>query len=211
MDNQTLVGKNSLSNYIDFDIVELLPQIIYEVIDAKPIFYRGFENVLKGLQKIEDMRGSSSIQVLLVSIILKHLYRNLDDDDYAIFTNEVGLHLSKKNNLSCDIVIYDKKVAQQISFNEKYTTEIPQIVIEVDTEADVSSFINPIDYYFQKTQKLLDFGVQKVIWFLSDTKKVTIAENTKPWLTLDWEKEIEILKDCKLSLGQLIEESNFQI
>ncbi len=178
-------------------------ELIYEVLDGQPIYYQDFETVLSGEKEINEIMGSSILQVAIVSVILRHLYRELSEDAYFIGTNEVGLHLSKNLNPSCDIVIFDRAQIKDISFDEHYTQIPPRIVIEVDTKADVKNFATPLDYYFTKTQRLLDFGIQKVIWYISKNQKVTIA-TPEEWRVLDWTKEVEVLKNCTLSLGELL-------
>jgi hypothetical protein len=40
---------------------------------------------------------------------------------------------------------------------------------------------------------MIDFGTQKMIWVLTKTKQVIVAEPQKDWLVIDWTKDIEIL------------------
>ena len=75
-------------------------------------------------------------------------------------------------------------------------------MIEVDIKADLDSFTSPMDYYYEKTKKMLDFGVEKVIWITSKSGIVTIAEKDKKhWTTEDWNKSIHIVEDCSINLG----------
>ncbi|WPP48273.1 hypothetical protein [Catalinimonas niigatensis] len=60
----------------------------------------------------------------------------------------------------------------------------PLVDIEADTHTDLSGFENPLNYYHQKTQILLDLRVQQVIWFFSDSQKVTVAQLQKAWITM---------------------------
>jgi hypothetical protein len=48
-------------------------------------------------------------------------------------------------------------------------------------------------YIFKKTQKLLDFGVEKVIWIITNAKKVTVSTAQSNWETMDWSKDVEIM------------------
>ena len=51
----------------------------------------------------------------------------------------------------------------------------PKAQIEENIDADTKDFGSPDNYVFKKTEKLLNFGVEKVIWVMSDTKKVIVA------------------------------------
>lgn len=82
--------------------------MIYEIIDGKPIYYKGYEAVMNGTKTIEEVRGSSNLQSTIVEYLLMVLFKSIDLTKYRVLTNETGLHLSKKNNLSVDIVSYDK-------------------------------------------------------------------------------------------------------
>ena len=84
-----------------------------------------------------------------------------------------------------------------------YGVEPPKIVIEIDTKA-AFEFIDEGGYYHKKTQKLLDFGVEKVIWFYIKSQKVMIAQKEKSWTIDDWNKNIEVMPDLNLCLTDLM-------
>ena len=180
--------------------------LIYETLDGKDIYYKGWQDVLNQSKTLEEIMGCSDLQGLIVSRILRYLYKFLDEDKYEILTNEVGLHLGKKTNISSDIAIFDKKLLQKTPFKNKYFEIAPMVVIEVDTNAETGDFSNPLNYYHLKTQKLLDFGVKEVVWIFSETKKVTYAQKGENWLTMDWDKEIKILGNYTFSLGDLVKD-----
>lgn len=76
----------------------------------------------------------------------------------------------------------------------------------MDTKADTADFESALNYYHLKTEKLLNFGVEKVIWVTSSTEKVMIALPTADWVTSSWDKEIEVLDGIRFSVGKLLEE-----
>ena len=85
-----------------------IPQyLVYEEINGKPIYYKGYEEVLAQQKKMDDIMGCGTLQFLLIGTLLKWLYRTLPDNTYRIATNEAGLHLSKGNNIAGDILIFD--------------------------------------------------------------------------------------------------------
>jgi Uma2 family endonuclease len=179
--------------------------LIYEIIDGKPIYYKGYREVLKNEKTIGEVMGASSLQGIMVEYILRVLFRYLDEKRYHILTNEQGLHLNRKNNLSADIAIYEKTKFSVAQADKHYATIPPKIQIEVDVNADtegglVETYIN------KKTDKLFEFGVEKVIWVLSESKKVIVATPYANWEMIDWHKEIEILDGIGFCIGRYLKD-----
>ena len=186
-------------------VVRIPPHLVYEVMDGKPIPYRGFQEVLNQAKTLEDIMGSSGLQAYIVSdVLLRFLFKHLPESEYAIVSNEAGLHLGKKTNLSTDIGIYSATVLSPEKITDKYLTIPPLVAIEVDTKADMSQFENPQDYFYQKTKKLLDFGTEKVVWITTVSKKVTVATAHQDWITHDWDKPIALLPGVACPLADLL-------
>ncbi len=177
--------------------------LICEVIDGRPFYFKGYEEVLNGEKTPEDIMGSSSLQAFIISFLLKTLYKNLDETQFILFTNEAGLHLDKRNNLAGDILIYDRKDVSIDAINENYFAIPPKIVIEVDIAVDPAS-LTAEGYVHTKTRKLLDFGVEKVIWVMTPGKTVIVATPSEDWLIKDWNKEVEILVGIQVNLGEFL-------
>ena len=59
-------------------------------------------------------------------------------------------------------------------------------------------------YYQQKTNQLLNFGVEKVIWILTKSEKVWVAEPDKDWLIKNWTQPIDILPGCSVTISDLV-------
>jgi len=78
-------------------------------------------------------------------------------------------------------------------------------VIEIDTKAELEEVKDSFGYFHKKTDELLNFGVEKVIWIFTDSEKVMISEKNKDWQILNWSKEIEIIEDLKINLESLID------
>ena len=185
-------------------VITLPQHLVYEVMDGKPIPYQGFQDVLDKNKTLEDIMGSSGLQAFIVSDILRFLFIHLPNDRYEIATNEAGLHLGKNNNLSTDIGIYTVDALQPEKLTDKYLSVAPLIAIEIDTKADMSQFAHPQDYFYQKTNKLLEFGTERVIWIATASKKVTVATSGQDWITSDWEKPITILPEIVCNLAELL-------
>lgn len=192
------------------EVIKIPEYLVYEIIDGRPIPYRDFQSVLNKKKTLEDIMGSSGLQSLIVSIILRALFKSLSEDKFEIVTNEAGLHLSKKNNLSTDIGIYETAVLKPETLTNKYLEIPPKIAIEVDTKADMSQFTSPMDYYHQKTNKLLEFGTEKVIWITTESKKVMIAAPDQDWLIADWHKPLEILPNLSINIAELLSKRGIQ-
>lgn len=178
--------------------------LIYEEIDGKPIYYRGYQSVLTKKNNLEGIMGSSTIHSYILMTILEYLLLHLPKEKYKMMTGELGLHLSHGNNLSADIAIFERQVFVNRTPEDKYVEIPPKVVIEIDTKADFGN-ISEADYYLGKTQKLLDFGVELVVWFFTKSQKVMVSPaGQKQWIITDWSEEITIL-EAAFSLKNLLE------
>ena len=187
---------------------ELLKVLTYEKVKGKPIYYRGYKKVLKGELPPEAVMGSSELQSLIISLLLKYLFKVLPDE-FTALTNELGFFTSSKSFRSLDIAIYRKEDMKKPQ--DKYTKRVPIVVIEIDTKADLSKYSSFEEYMYEKTTDLLDAGVQRVIWYITKVKKVFIAEAGKDWITSDWDREVEVLKGIKLNLKTLLNKEGVEI
>ena len=180
--------------------------LIKEILNGIPIYYKGYKAVLRKEKTLESIMGASGLQVLIVSYLYKLLVRQLSDDTYHVFAGEAGLHLDIKNNLSGDIVVYDRITLPNTMIDTHYLNLPPKIDIEIDVNIDTTDFSEQT-YIYRKTDRLLAWGVEKVIWILSASRKVIIAEAGKDWLVVDWSKDIEIIDGIKFNVSQYLEKS----
>ncbi|MBC8109574.1 MAG: Uma2 family endonuclease [Verrucomicrobia bacterium] len=184
--------------------IDSIPKsLIYEEDEGKPIYYKGYKKVLAGQITLEETMGSSLLQSRLISQIFIFLSKNLNLDQYEILVSELGLQLDKKITRSCDIAIYEKELIKEIEDAKTYSSLPPKIVFEIDLKADLEG-TSEDNYYHKKTQQLLDFGVEKLIWISTESKKVMIATPNAPWLIINWTDEFEIMDGLKLNLAELI-------
>ncbi|WP_297452814.1 Uma2 family endonuclease [Persephonella sp.] len=180
--------------------------LIYEMRKGSPIYYRDYDKVLKGELSLEAVMGSSGLQAWLIDIIITFLKSVLDKSKYIILTNEVGYKFAPRSWYNLDIAIWEKDKVKPYLTQDKLIPVAPEVVIEIDTKADLRKFENPQDYFHRKTQDLLDSGVKKVIWIFTKDKKIWIAENKKPWLIVDFDYEVPVMDKIKFNLKKLIEE-----
>jgi Uma2 family endonuclease len=156
--------------------------LIAEIMDGKPIYYKGYEAVLNGEKTLEDIIGASGLQGIIIEYLLDILFANKRKFKFRVLTNEQGLHLNKKNNMSADIAIYEMEKLPIKAIDKKYVGIPPKIQFEVDI--NVAAEDSQL-YYTQKTQKLLNFGVEKVIWIFSESKTVVVATPQANWQVID--------------------------
>ncbi len=179
--------------------------LVYEILDNKKIYYKNYEKVLSGELIVEAVRCINDLQAWIISSILKILHKNLDQKKYKILSGEVGYFYTptrSKKWLNLDIAIVNREKLKKPQGT--YLKIPPEVVIEVDTKADLSEVGD--EYYILKTEKLLKSGIKKVIWIFTDAKKIQIAEDKKPWIIVDFNYEFEIIDGIKINLEKLLKE-----
>jgi len=116
----------------------------------------------------------------------------------------LGIQFSKGNYRAADIAIYEKSQIDVQKASNKYIDVPPKIVIEIDTKADIADIKDTFQYYNEKTEQLINFGVEKVIWIFTDSKKLLVADKSKEWKLNDWSKDILIMKNIKVNVTDII-------
>jgi Uma2 family endonuclease len=182
-------------------------ELVYEMRYGSPIYYRDYDKVLSGEKTLGEVMGSGALQSYLIYIIVDYLLRNLNRQRYLILFNELGFKFASRSWYNLDISVFDKKKIDKLP--EGYIAIPPELVIEVDTKADLRKFENPQDYFHRKTQDLLDSGVKKVIWIFTKEKKIWVAEKGKRWFITDWNDTIDVMDNVFLNIEELIKKENF--
>lgn len=185
-------------------VVEVPRALVYEVLNGKPLYYKGYKDVLAGICKPESIVGSSSLQAIVVSLIYGHRLNNRDKKTYLPVTNEAGIHLDLKNKLSCDVAVFEKG---SFDISPRYFSTPSKIVIEVDVKIDLTDF-DDIEYNYiaEKTQCLFDFGAESVFWVLSRSRRVFIAQPNQDWRMTDWATDVPVMDGCVLNVKRLLDE-----
>ncbi|MGN7889392.1 Uma2 family endonuclease [Dyadobacter sp. 22481] len=176
--------------------------LIREIIDGKPYYFKGYPEVLAGNKDAEGVMGCSTLQAFIVTFLVRVLLRSIDENQYFIATNEPGLHIDRKNNLASDIMVFDYNILTTDQINLNYAQVPPAMCIEVDTRVELQDATES-EYVTLKTMKLLEFGVAKVIWFFTETKKVMIA-TPGSWTTFDWNDEVVLMPGALCNIGQYL-------
>ena len=180
--------------------------LIYEVWNGTPIYYKGYRDVLAGHKTPHDVIACSDIQGAIVYIIGLFIGNNLNRKKYLISSNESGLHLAPNDILGNDITIFDK--AQVGKLKGRFFDVPPKVVIEVDIKADLANFQDEeTNYILDKSQKMLDFGVDKVVWILTHNRKIIVStRNEKQAIITDWDNDILLLDGCVLNVKQVLDD-----
>ena len=191
-------------------VAEIPRILIYEEFDGHPIYRKGYKDYLLGLKKPEEIMGTSALQYFITSTIIKYLNRNLPES-YLAGSSELGLHLGKNVNLATDIAIY-REGQLQIDMNSiKYVNVPPNMVIEVDIRADESNYFrSEEDYFHKKTERLLQWGVERVIWVFSSSRRVLVADNLQKWETISWDLPFAVIDDYEINLWDLLIKNGLQ-
>ena len=184
--------------------------LIYEILDGKPVYRKGYRQVLNGTKTLEEIMPASTLQSAILSFLLRLIFRHYDEDSYFVFTNEPGLHLSKRVNLAGDILIFDKKNLRPEDIDQHFAKVPALIHLEVDIEADTED-MGDMEYVTKKTRRLLAFGTQKVIWIFTSVKTVLVAEPGRPWQTLDWAESIEIGNGAVFNLDEYLKKQGISV
>jgi Uma2 family endonuclease len=179
--------------------------LIYELLDGEPIYYKGYQDVLNGNKTIEEIMGASGMQAAIIQYLMTLLIKNLDESKYWFFTGESGVHIDHRNNIAHDVAVYDINVLLPSAINTNYLRVPAEIAIEIDVKADLSK---PKDYNYiqRKTDKILQFGTKKVIWIFTDTHKIMIAEPSKSdsWQIYDWDKDLELYQGVQFNIKKFL-------
>ncbi len=184
--------------------VKKIPEIlIREVLRGEPLYYEGYKEVLLGKKKPEEIMGCSSLQSIIVSLINGILFGLINRKKYWLGGNEAGLHLGYKNNLSTDLGIFLK---EKVTLTTNYFDVAPEVSIEVDVKIDVTTLGEKLEYIFDKSEEMIAFGSQKIIWILTKPKKIFVIAKDETTKVFDWQSEIEIIDGIILNLKNLLDE-----
>ena len=183
---------------------ELLKKLTYEITkEGKVIYYRNYKKVLKGELPPEAVMGSSDLHAILLALII-HFLIEYFGDKYTVGGGELGFFTGENSYRLLDIAVFDQ---EEFKLSGKYTKIPPKFVIEIDTKADLEDYGLVEAYAYEKTQELLDSGVEKVVWIFTRPKKVQIAEKGKKWIVQDIEEDIPLIEGIVLNLRELAEKN----
>ena len=182
---------------------EIPSDLIRDVIDGEPFYYKGYRDVLNKTKTIEEIMGCSTLQALIVMYLQHELMMKLGIDEYHIFSNETGLQFSKKVRYGLDLAVFDIATLPFENIDEHYANVPPVLVVEVDVKVD-TKHLSEEEFVRLKTKSLLKHGAGKVIWITSKNKQVLIAEKDKEWIEQSWYEPFELLNGIHANPGDYL-------
>ena len=88
---------------------------------------------------------------------------------------------------------------------KKRNRKIPKALIynEIDVSIDLPAD-SETAYIKRKANKMLSYGVSKVIWAFTASKSVLIATPSDPWHWMDWYNNVDLLEGYAVNIGQFM-------
>ncbi len=185
--------------------------LLREEIGGHPYYYKGYGQVLSGEKQQAEIMCSSELQSYLVALILRRLFVLLPESEYLIQTGEPGLNIAPGDNLANDITIRRTKDSIVDRHATGYAKKPPVVVLEVDIKVDTANG-SDFDYVLTKTEKLLAFGVEQVIWILTASRKIVVATQRNPSLSpYDWKQSVSLIDHCEMNLEEWVQQGVFPV
>ncbi len=177
----------------------LLKLLTYEVVDGRPIYYRGYKDVLEGKKQPEEVMGASFFHADLVGALVWFLRDRLGGK-YRVVAGELG-YLIEGGWRNLDVAVFRYEDVKDKLESENYIDVPPVLVVEINVRAEVES---EMEYVLRKSGDLLNSGVERVVWIFTGPRKVMVFERGKGGLILDWEDEIPLVEGLGLRLPDLL-------
>lgn len=177
--------------------------LIYEIINGKPVYYKGYKDVLKKTKQAAAIMGTSSLQWKIIEYLLHLVFTKLGIQKYHVASGEAGLHLDHRNNLAGDILIFKKEQIPSAAIGVKYAAVPAMVHIEVDVMADTENS-SDFEYLQTKIDKLLDFGTGKIIWIFSASKKVLVVTQEKTWHWYGLSETVNLYGAIDFNIGNFL-------
>ncbi len=184
---------------------EVPEALVYERRHGEPIYYRAYDEVMRGEKSLEEVMGSGKLQWWVIQAVLRFLFQHLDMRTYMVATNEVGFRLGPGSWRSLDVAVFEREAVLAEGLDNEYVSTPPLVVIEVDTKADLRAFEGDTELYMrEKTEDLLGAGVKRVIWYTTRDRRVLVAEPGQRWYLTTWDDPVEVLEGLRLNLADLL-------
>ncbi|MGN7887355.1 Uma2 family endonuclease [Dyadobacter sp. 22481] len=185
-------------------LTETIPaSLIFEELDGRPLYRKGYKEVLANNLSPEEIMGCSFIQALIARILSSYFAEILRDKPYLVTSNEGGLHVSLGNNLTNDVAVFDRAMIKDI-FSKKYADVPPKVAIEVDIKIEADQFPDPKDYISRKSEKMIEFGTESVIWVLTDNRKIMVMDRSREWFVCEWDETVPLFDQYQFCLNDLL-------
>ncbi|GGH37273.1 hypothetical protein GCM10007423_30190 [Dyadobacter endophyticus] len=185
-------------------LTETIPaSLIFEELDGRPLYRKGYKEVLANNLSPEEIMGCSFIQALIARILSSYFAEILRGKPYLVTSNEGGLHVSLGNNLTNDVAVFDRAMIKDI-FSKKYADVPPKVAIGVDIKIEADQFPDPKDYISRKSEKMIEFGTESVIWVLTDNRKIMVMDRSREWFVCEWDETVPLFDQYQFCLNDLL-------
>ena len=179
--------------------------LIYEVVKGEPIYYKGYKDVLNKTKTFEEIIMDSTLQAWLKSRLTIFMGNYLLEKGYDITTGEQGLFMPNGDKRGADIAIFK---ADELVLDAHYSRISPVIIVEIDVKIHTEN-TTEFDYVVEKVRDYHAFGVKNVIWIFTKNRKIMVAKNNQPWLTLDWTADVDVIEGLTLNIAEMVAKSKF--
>lgn len=189
------------------ETIQIPKILIYEEFDGHPIYRKGYRDVMLGLKTIEEIiLDTNSLQFSVNFEFHKYLSQQLLDN-YVIGSGWLSLNHLNVTNFQTDLSIYKNG---RLKNGIQYFETPPNVFIEIDLKIDKSDyFVSEVEYFNKKTEKLLQWGVEKVIWVFSSSRRVLIADNLQKWEFNSWDIPFNVIDDIEINVWELLLKNGF--
>lgn len=200
MTTQATIAKRVVPKRKSLRRPALLKRLVYEIVDGRPIYYRGYREVLNGNKTIEEIMGDGTLQAWLKLHLAMLIYQQIDTKIFDVTSGEQGLSLGNKHRRDADIAIFRR---ENLVLDRHYSKLPPEVIIEIDIEADTQDD-SDMAYVPGKIADYFRFGVKKIVWIFSDSEKIMVATPNQPPQTVAWDQDVEALAGAKFNLADLL-------
>lgn len=185
-------------------LTETIPaSLIFEELDGRPLYRKGYKEVLANNLSPEEIMGCSFIQAFIATVIGSYIKEVLKGQPYWVIGNEAGLHISRGNNLANDVAVFDKASIKDV-FSKNYPDVPPKIAIEVDVKIEAGQFPDPKDYISRKSEKMIEFGTERVIWVLTEDRKIMVMDGSRKWSVYEWDETVPVFDQYQFCLDEIL-------
>ncbi len=119
------------------------PELVYERWGGVTYYRKGYSDVLKNQKKPADIMGAGGLQSFVVSYIHGVIFGAIDRQTYRLLISEPGLHIGTKENLACDVMVYERAVLTNDKITTKYVDIPPLVAIEVGVKVELKNTALP--------------------------------------------------------------------
>jgi hypothetical protein len=177
--------------------------LLYEKLDGHAIYFGPNQWEQPPKDEAAQARRFDLMQSALLSHLLRVLYSQLDADQYQLLPNEHGIQVNADTHLVADLAVYRRSELTAPEARSRFIEVSPLAVVLIDSPVLAPAEPPVLDYAMLKVQRLLDFGVQQVLWLHTYSRRMLVARPKTVWLNLTWHNEVDILNLASFRLYEV--------